>query len=246
MDQRPETLMKLLHLADSALPIGSAAHSYGMETLVFDGDLTVEHLMDFFVAYVEEAGAVEADYCGKSYAIGADLAGVAEASVDPHVWTPWLRLNRQLSARKPARESRVASATLGRRLIRLALALEFDPRLHGALRAIVDADLHHATAYGLLGGWWSLGTEETVLSFLQQMVAGMVSACQRLMPLGQNRAQSIQWSLHPTLAATARNAVSGRHQPASIGATAVRPSFTPLLEVGSMRHATLPTRLFVS
>ena len=104
--------MKLLHLADSALPIGSAAHSYGMETLVFDGDLTVEHLMDFFVAYVEEAGAVEADYCGKAYAIGADLVGVAEASVDAHDWTPWLRLNRQLSARELARESRSASAIL--------------------------------------------------------------------------------------------------------------------------------------
>ncbi len=120
-DQRPITLLRLLHLADSALPIGSAAHSYGFETLVYDADLTVEQLDDFFKRYLTEAATVEASYCRQAYAIGESLLDSRSTAINMD-WGTWLALNRRLSARKMARESRDASATLGRRLMRLILS----------------------------------------------------------------------------------------------------------------------------
>ncbi len=234
MASHPFPMLRLLHLSDSALPIGSTAHSYGLETLVHDADLTVEHLTICFEHFLAEAGAVEAAYCRHAYALGA----APDAHGDPDGWPAWTALNRRLSARKPARESRRASATLGRRLLRLALSLEDDATLRHALDAGGAIDLHHATVFGLIGGHWRLGEEATVLAFLQQMMTGLVSACQRLMPLGQQRAQSILWGLHPVVAATAQRIAAAQDDEP--------PAFTPLLDLASMRHPTLPTRLFVS
>ncbi len=218
------------------MPIGSAAHSYGLETLISDGEVTVTQLAEYFHSYLEEAGVVEANYARRAFGIGQDY--VNSKCSNEHE-AAWLMLNRTLSARKMARESREASAVLGRRLLHLSLSLHGDARLQDALESGQRAEIHHATAFGLIGGVWDLGEEETVLAFLQQTLTGLVSACQRLMPLGQNHAQSILWSLQPTLIDVARRSGvnEGTEEPAS---------FTPLLEIGSMRHPGLPVRLFIS
>ena len=68
-------------------------------------------------------------------------------------------------------------------------------------------------------------------------MTALVSACQRLLPLGQTQAHQILWNLKPAiLAAVERSAASPRSTS----------SFTPLLDVASARHATLYTRLFMS
>jgi urease accessory protein UreF len=67
---------------------------------------------------------------------------------------------------------------------------------------------------------------------LQQSVAGLVSACQRLMPLGQVAAARVVWNLKPAI----------------VQASAVTEilCFTPMPEIASMRHPSLETRLFIS
>ncbi len=238
MNKRPDTMLRLLHLADSALPIGSAAHSYGLEALVSETGLAVEDLAAYFDAYLQEVGAVEAIFCRRAYLFGALLQ--SENPQNPQVdWRAWQVLNRRLSARKTAREGREASATLGRRLLRLALSLDLDERLHTTLVESNQSDIHHATAFGLIAGFWQLGEEESVLAYLQQTLTGLVSACQRLMPLGQNRAQSIIWAQQTTLAEIA----SAMTHP-DLGLD--MPSFTPLLDTAGMRHPRLPVRLFIS
>jgi urease accessory protein len=231
-DQR---LLRLLHIADSALPIGATAHSFGLETLVAEGVLSVEGLEPFLREYMQEAGAVEALFCR----LGHRLASLAE--VDAFA-AQWLALNEHVSALKTSREGRAASATLGRRLLHLALTLEehavFKQALEMAKRS--EVGIHSSVVFGLVGGVLEVDEQATVLAFLRQFLAGLVSCCQRLLPLGQSQAGQILWKLYPILIVIAsRSEAAALHPDSAV-------LFTPLPDLGSFRHPHLTTRLFIS
>ena len=229
------SLLAILQLADSQTPIGAAAHSFGLEGLTADQGLTVDDLADFLRGYLAEAGALEADFCRDAYA----MADSSEDAFDGQ----WTRLNQELSAWKMSRESRTASATLGRRFLRLAAGLSGAPLLAQADLAARQAgcDIHHATAFGLVGGALGWGMDGCVVAYLQQNVAALVSAAQRLLPLGQTRAARLIWDLQGEIV----NAASPP-QPLPVGEGLGRGAFTPWLEIASMRHPALTTRLFIS
>jgi urease accessory protein len=207
-------LLKLMRLADSAWPIGGAAHSFGLETMVAEELLTADSLPVFLRDYLEETGVLEAAFCRGAHHTAA---------------TDWIELNGLLSARKPAHESRAASLTLGRRFLRLFASLEGGD--------IPDGESHYATAFGYAGRVLGVGQNLTAAVYLQQTLSALVSACQRLMPLGQQRAARLLWDLTPAILDAAQSGAVGIHAAAS---------FTPLIDIASMRHVALETRLFIS
>jgi urease accessory protein len=225
-----------MQLADSAFPVGATAHSFGLETLVAEDAVTVPRLDGFLRSYLYETGALEAAFSRAAHRLAA-------SHVDASFFqTAWLDLNRRLSARKAPRETRAASATLGRRLLQLAAEMEELPMLNEAVRGARQSDVavHHCTAFGLTGGALGATEELTVLAYLHQSIAGFVSACQRLLPLGQTQAQQILWLLKPVLIEAADMSRTTCVDCDDLFC------FAPLLDIGSMRHPTLETRLFVS
>jgi urease accessory protein len=234
-----------MHLADSALPIGAVAHSFGLESLVTEGLLTVSALPDFFRGYLEEAGAMEAAFCIEAFHLGT--AGIEKFSrgESPEWWgKKWVEINSRLSALKPARENRSGSTVLGKNFLAAVMALGDFPALRAALFGTRESPdpkgsaIHHATAFGLAAGALGLGEDRAVLAYLHQSVASLVSACQRLLPLGQTEATRILWNLKPAvIAAAARGAAHD---------TGGACCFMPLLDWGAMEHTVLRTRLFVS
>lgn len=230
-------LLRLMQLADSALPIGSTAHSFGLETLTAEGDLSVEQLVEFLRDYMIESGGLESTFCR----LGHRLASYE----DQESFTArWQEINAQLGAYKTARESRNASATLGRRFLQLVLNLEEWPLIRRAMQAARGSgiDMYYSSAFGLVGGILGVDETATVLAYLQQSLLGLVSAFQRLLPLGQSQASQINWQLKPVLLTVAQNSLVT----ASSADISQIVNFTPLVDSGSMRHPTLTTRLFVS
>lgn len=220
-------LLRLQQFADSALPIGSAAHSFGLESLVDSRLLHADNLGLFLADYLGEIGALEAAYCAAS----CELSGAAHPDI-----RPWLSWNVELAARKSARESRDASASLGRRFLDLAAKVSNLEILREAAQAA--SEVHLAPCFGLTAGALGIQPEAAAAAFLMQSATTLVSCCQRLLPLGQTRAHEILWSLGPGIAAAARRAV--RTPPAGV------PCFSPLLDIASARHPRLHTRLFIS
>jgi urease accessory protein len=231
----PTALLRLIQLADSALPIGSTAHSFGLETLAAEQELTVAQLQIFLEDYVQEVGTLEASFCCTSYSL-------SKLQDRDEFVSRWLSLNARAGAMKLARESRSASATLGRRFLQLVGALEEEPLLHLALDTFKASreDVHYCIAFGLVGGILHVDEMATVLAYLQQTVTGLVSACQRLLPLGQSRAGELLWRLKPSLIDAAELGSAAAHNGTEVAC------FTPLLDLASMRHPALGTRLFIS
>ena len=225
----------LLQLSDTALPIGALNHSFGLETLTAEESLSADGLQSFLHDYLHEVSALEIHFCGAAYRLGVEAS-------DRLPTQRWLDLNTKLSAFKLARESRIASATLGRRLLQLVNGLANSPILLTALDSAQEkgTDVHHCAAFGLAGA--ALGIEEdvTLLAYSHQSLANLISACQRLLPVGQMQATRMLWELKPVLVELVTRA---RENDFDADQAAC---FAPLVEVGSMRHPSLQTRLFVS
>jgi len=202
-------LLEVLQLGDSALPVGAAAHSFGLETLVEDETLRPENLEKFLHDHLAEAGALDATFVRRAW-LGENLSG----------------LSSDFEARRPARESREAALKMGRRFAELFNVLS---------GAHLPPSLPYPIAFGAAAAIVRIPQESIVAAYLQQSVTGLVSACQRLMPLGQIAASRIIWNLRPAI----REAVSHSER-------LEVSCFTPLPELGSMRHPSLETRLFIS
>lgn len=231
--------LRLLHLADSALPIGALSHSFGLESLTSAEILQVSNLPEFLHAYLEEAGTMEAVFCREAHRLSIE----SEIKFSP---ASWLNLNHRLSALKPARESRNGTAALGRNFLNAVAALGDYPILQAALQSTRESQtsttppalIHHSTAFGLASGVLGFLEDRAILAYLHQSAASLVSTCQRLLPLGQSQATRILWDLKPAIL-----------EAAAISATATLDSvcsFTPLLDWGAMEHPALATRLFIS
>jgi urease accessory protein len=199
------TLLRLLQLADSAVPIGATAHSCGLETLASEGILEPSNVEEFLSAWLEESGAQDAIFLRRAF-----RENVSE-------------LSAELSARKPASESRDASLKIGRRFAQL---------VNSIAGTEIEPGLHYCVAFGSAAAKLGIDEDAAVLAYLQQSVTGLVSACQRLMPLGQVAAARVVWNLKPAIIQAA--------------AAKELSCFTPLPEIASMRHPLLETRLFIS
>jgi urease accessory protein len=225
--------LRLSHLTDSALPIGALAQSFGLETLVSAEMLKSTDLPDFFEGYLQECGMLDATDCRSAFR----LVDLRKEHLEKN---NWLELNDLLSALKPARESRAVSAALGRNFLSAVINTGDYPMLLEAREAAQSAGtlVHHAAAFGLVSAVLGFGEDRAALAYLHQAAASFISACQRLLPLGQTDAMQILWNLKPAIIEVACGSKNLDLAEASC--------FMPVLDWGAMEHPFLATRLFIS
>ena len=231
------SLLSLLQLSDSAFPSGRYTLSYGLETLVESGHLTVPAESSALVALLGDSirfGAAPSD--GLALACAHRAAG-PDGSADLERVT---RVDLRLTAVKLPREARDASTRTGRAVLATATAAIGGTALHDYAELVKRGRSpgNHAVVIGLLSARLGVPCLDAVVGELYAFSASWVAAAVRLGLVDHRTAQAVLHRSRPVIADAALQAVD--RDVAQIS------SCTPLLDVMAMRHEEAELRLFAS
>lgn len=222
-------LLTLLHLCDSLFPTGAFAHSDGLEWAT-DRAL---------VASAADLGQWM-DATLTQVLVRADGPAVRTAwqAFQARDWDRLAAVNAEVYALRPSAASRQATRAMGARLVRTWHQL-YEPAGFDEIanRIDVDATMTLPPAFGIICAAAGASVRDAVEGFFYTRLASAASAAMRLMPIGQHEA-------HRVLAARLRAAAP------LIDAVVERPgalsSFAPAIDIASMSHQYVHSRLFRS
>jgi len=233
-----ETFLGLLHFSDGLFPVGSYAHSFGLESYAAAGTIRdAAAVQSFLLSYLQGSVAptdVVAVFASRRAALCDRPARLGQC----------LSIDGTLDAIKSASEFRDASRQMGRQVLRIASNLGEPFASHGLTVNLLQAvendktPAHHAMAFGAVGGVLGWPELDMACAYLYSTCAGLVAAALRLLSLGQLAGQRILWALGPSIVKLAGE-IQGKDMEEIW-------SFAPAIEIAAMRHEMLDARLFRS
>jgi urease accessory protein len=236
-DPNNSALLTLLQLVDSFFPTGAFAHSFGLETYVQRGLVTDQPSFEELLRTSLHAGIRHTDAIALavSYKSALKYENAPVASINSIT-----DLDARLTALKLPRESRNGSVQVGKQFLRNARQHVTNASVdayENRIRSKICAG-HHSIAFGLITAATSIELHIALLGYLHAYVVGQVSAAVRLIPLGATEGQLTIRALQPDLLEIAEYAQDAKIE--DLG------SFTPGLDIRSMQHEQLYSRLFIS
>ncbi|MDQ7989979.1 MAG: urease accessory UreF family protein [Candidatus Dactylopiibacterium sp.] len=222
-------LVRLLHLASPALPVGAFSYSQGLEWAVESGALTTEasarqwirDALHFALARCEAPALIGLMRAWRA----GDLATVR-------------RLNASFIATRETAELRAETLQMGYSLARLLRDLPDTPDAVKHALGTLD-ETAFPTPWAAAAAHWQIAEAEAATSYLWAWLENQVMAAVKLVPLGQTAGQRMLVALAEDLPAlaveAARRADSEDWE-----------NFTPGMTLACCLHETQYTRLFRS
>lgn len=231
MPMAETALYDLLSWMSPAWPIGAFSHSGGLEWAVEEGYAMDRATTAQWIGDLVEQGGVRNDLVIFVHAWRAALACDRAALAD---------VAELAAAMQTGHERRVEATAQGAAFRRIALAAAEPTAFAALLDGIDDDDLIYTVAAATLFACHGIALAPSLTAYLHGVVANLVSAAQRLIPLGQTDGQRVLRVLRDTVfAAVERAAMLPDADPfTQMGGAAL------LAELGCMAHETQYTRLF--
>lgn len=224
-------LLRLLHLADPALPIGGFSHSAGLETYVQNGLVKNNQTAKEFITQQLSQNILYTDAAFVS--LGFDAATQND-------FNALLKLDEECTAVKLPKEMRQASQKLGLRLLKIFSSLQQNDLLQQYKAGITtgEATGHYCLAFGLIGAALKIDKEEVLSGFFYNTAASMVTNCVKLIPLGQLEGQAILFSLQALIESLVEKSMLPDRKLVGLCCTG--------FDIRCMQHERLYSRLYMS
>ena len=223
-------LYRLMTWLSPAFPIGAYTHSGGLEWAVDDGLVVTRTGLVEWIADVLISGS------GHSDALFFAHAYRAAASDDSD---RLLEITELAAALHPSRERRLEATAQGAAFRRIASATADCPGL-ARLTPLADDMLCYPIVVATLAAGHEVPLAPALTAYLHALVSNLVSAAQRLIPLGQTDGQMAIAALQPVVATMVASTVAGLNDDLieALG------SATLMADFASLAHETQYTRLF--
>ena len=182
-----EALYRLLSWLSPTFPVGSFAHSGGLEWAV------AENLIPNRAGLVEWIDDVLAHGCARNEAVFFVHAYRASADRD---CARLMEVAQLAAACHPSRERRLEAIAQGAAFRRIAAATATCAALD-LIAGIPDDALCYAIAVAVLAEGHGIALDPALTAYLHAQVANLASAAQRLIPLGQTDGQKTIAALEP-------------------------------------------------
>lgn len=220
-------LHRLLAWTSPAYPIGAFSYSHGLEQAVDAGAVTnVAGLVDYVGAVIGRGGG---------WVDAVLFVHAWRASGDPHALDEIADL---AAAFRGSAETALESRQQGRSFLTVTRRAWPHPALDAFAARRGDRPVAHAVALALACAAHAMPLEPALHAFLHGTAANLVSAGVRLVPLGQTDGQVATARLATLIDGIAERALATDLD--DLGTSAL------LVEIASLRHETLYTRLFRS
>ena len=226
-------LFYLMQMAGGTFPSGGFSQSWGLETYVSKGTVTDDKsFIDFTESYLESTiTRCEGPIMREAYRLAQQWA--AGSSPDA-----LMELEELSCAAKVTKESRESSIRMGKAFMRIMADIMDDENLKALKKLCGPEGISYPVIYGAVCGRLGLDLAEAMKAFVFSTVNALVQSAVKLVPLGNTQAQQVLLQLYPAMEASAKGSLLTPKEDIS--------NFCPGMDIASIQHEFLTTRLYMS
>lgn len=228
-------LFYLMQIAGGTFPSGGFSQSWGLETYVVQGTVNDDKsFIEFTESYLESTiSKCEGPVMREAYKLASAWDGDESSALDD-----LMALEELSCAVKVTKESRESSIRMGKAFMRIMTDVLDDENLTRLKKLCGPAGISYPVIFGTVCGRLKLDIEEAMKAFVFSTVNALVQSAVKLVPLGNTQAQQVLMQLYPAMEAAVKVSFEVPLDEIS--------NFCPGMDIASINHEFLTTRLYMS